>query len=51
MNKVKNECKIAKDSESIFRLIYDQMEKELAIEKQKIKIGLAREKDYMKLCN
>ena len=37
MNKVKNECKIAKDSESIFRLIYDQMEKELAIEKQRIK--------------
>ena len=37
MNKVNNDCKIAKDSENMFRLKYKEMEKELAIEKQRIK--------------
>ena len=37
MNRVKEECKNAKESELIFTLKYDQMEKELAIEKQRIK--------------
>ena len=37
MNEVKNDYKIAKDSESMFRLKYEQLENELAIEKQRIK--------------
>ena len=37
LNELKNDCKIAKNSESMFKLKYEQMEKELDVEKQRIK--------------
>ena len=33
MNELKNDCKVTKNSESMFRLKYDQLEKEPADEK------------------
>ena len=37
MNELKNDSKVAKNLESMFRLKYKQLEKELAVEKQRIK--------------
>ena len=37
LNDLKNDCKIAKNLESMFRLKYEQQEKKIAVEKQRIK--------------